>query len=131
MQILIVDSSVSIIERLEEMLSETENITAVDSAVSYEGAKNLFQENRHDAVLLDIDLPGNESLKLLREIKKAGEETCVIILFTLADNYIEAQCKYLGADFFFDKYYDFEKINRLLSSVSILKKKKRFGQKER
>jgi DNA-binding NarL/FixJ family response regulator len=117
MLILIVDSSLPIIERLEEILSETENITTVHRAVSYEEAKNLFQKNRHDAVLLDVDLPENESLKLLKEIKKTGGETCVIILFTLIDNYILEQCKFLGVKFFLDKYYDFEKINRLLCSA--------------
>jgi len=125
--ILIVDSSLPIIERLEEILSETGNITTVHKAVSYKEAKKLFLENRHDAVLLDIDLPGNQSLKLLREIKKTGGETCVIILFTLTNNYIQQQCRYLGVDFFFDKYYDFEKINRLLCSGSIINIKKRFG----
>ncbi len=115
MQVLIVDSSIQIIERLEEIISEAENIIAVHGAVSYEEAKKLFKENKHDVVLLDINLRGNESLKLLREIKKTHGETCVIILFTHIDNYIQEQFKSLGADFFFDKYYDFEKISELLA----------------
>jgi DNA-binding response OmpR family regulator len=115
MLILIIDSSIQIVERLEEIISEAENITAIHRAVSYEEAKKLFKENKYAAVLLDIDLPGNESLKLLREIKKNRKETCIIILFTHIDNYIQEQCKLMGADFFFDKYYDFGKISGLLA----------------
>ncbi|HKB45555.1 MAG TPA: response regulator [Chitinophagaceae bacterium] len=124
MLVLIIDSSVLIVERLEEIISATENITTIHRAVSYEEAKKLFRENKHDAVLLDIDLPGNESVKLLREIKKAGGETCVIMLFIYMDNYTQEKYKSLGADFFFDKYYDFEKISGLLHDVSFIRKDK-------
>ncbi|MCW3106104.1 MAG: response regulator transcription factor [Segetibacter sp.] len=117
MLILIVDSSILIIERLEEIISEAENITAIHKAVSSEEAKKLLKENKYDTVILDIDLPGNEALKLLKEIKKTSRKTCVIILFTQIDNYIQEQCKSLGADFFFDKYYEFEKIYGLLCNV--------------
>ncbi|SRR5258706_3104116 len=116
MLILIVDSSIRIIERLEEIISEAETITAIHRAVSYEEAKKLFKENKYAIVILDIDLPGNGSFKLLNEIKKTGEEICVIILFTQMDNYIQERCKSLGADFFFDKYYDFGKISGLLKT---------------
>jgi DNA-binding NarL/FixJ family response regulator len=129
MLLLIVDSSPAIIERFEEILSEAENSMVIQRAVSYKEAKQLFNESRHDVVLLDIDLPGNESLKLLREMKNAGGETDVIILFTLVDNYVQEQCKYLGVDFFFDKYYDFEKIQRVLYAVSLTNARKRMREK--
>src|SRR5882757_9368927 len=119
MLILIVDSSIEIIERLEELLSEAENITTIHKAASSEETKKLFEKNKYDMVLLDIDLPGNGSLKILKEIKKTGRETRVIILFTYIDKYIREQCKYLGADFFFDKYYDFEKIYDLLTAYHL------------
>ena len=131
MRVLIVDSSVRIIERLEEMIAEAGNITAVHSTVSFEEAKKLFKENKYDAVLLDIDLPGNESLKLLKEIKSTGEETCVIILFTHINSYVQQQCESLGVGFFFDKYYEFEKICGLLCSLPFIDTKKRFEQKEK
>ena len=128
MLILIVDRSVQIIERLEEIIVEAVDITAVHKTVSYEEAKKLFKENKHDVVLLDVDLPKNGSLKLLKEINR---KACVIILSTYTDNYyIREQCKFLGVDFFFDKYYDFEKIGGLLSNPSFINKKKGFEQIE-
>jgi DNA-binding NarL/FixJ family response regulator len=118
MLILIVDRSVRIIERLEEIISEAENITAIHSAVCYEEGKKLFEENLHDAVLIDIDLPGNESLQLLKYIKKRDIKTCVIILFIYEDIYMHARCKLQGADFFIDKYYQFEKIREVVDSLN-------------
>jgi DNA-binding NarL/FixJ family response regulator len=107
---------------MEEIISEAENITAIHRAVSYEEAKNPFKKNKYAAVLLDINLPGNESLKLVKEIKDTGGKTCVIIMFTHMDNYILEQCKSLGADFFFDKYYDFEKIGGATYSIGQFEK---------
>ena len=118
MKVLIVDSSIRIMERLEEILSEAENITAIHRALSYEEAIKLFKENKHDAVLLDIYLPGNESFKLLKEIKQTGFKTSVIILSIQTDNYVQERCKLLGADFFFDKYNDFEKIPGVINAIA-------------
>jgi len=112
-----------IVERLEEIITETKNITAIHRAVCYEQAKKLFNENKHDIVLLDIDLPGNKSLKLLKEIKKISKETRVLILFTRPDNYIQEQYNCLGVDFFFDKYYEFEKISLVIDCVSFMNSK--------
>ncbi|HKB44478.1 MAG TPA: response regulator [Chitinophagaceae bacterium] len=117
MQVLIIDSSILVIQRLGKIISEAKNVTAIRSAVSYEEAKKLLKGNKYDTVLLDIDLPGNESLKLLKEIKKADEKTFVIILSTPIDNYLEEECKSFGADFFFDKYNDFKKIREVIDSI--------------
>jgi DNA-binding NarL/FixJ family response regulator len=117
MLVLIVDSSVHIIDRLEDLLQDAKNITHIHRAVSFKEAKKLFSENMHDAVMLDIDLPENESFVLLKEIKKTARKTCVIMLSTHMDNYILEHCKSLEADFFFDKYYDFEKICGVIDAM--------------
>ena len=130
MQVLIIDSSIRIIERLEEIISEAETVTTVNKAVSYGEAKKLFEKNKYDMVLLDIDLPENESLQILKEIKKASGKPCVIILFTYIDNYIQEQYKFFGTDYFFDKYYDFEKISGLLCSLSFINTKNDFEKRK-
>ncbi len=119
MLILIVDSSIQVIERLVELLSETENITVIHRAVSCEEAEKLLKMNTYDVVLLDIDLIIQGSLKLLKEIKKQNGKSCVIVLFTQIGNYIQEQCKSLGVDFFFDKYYEFEKVYELLTAYHL------------
>jgi len=117
MQVLIIDASIRIIERLEEMISELETVTIIHRAVSPEEAGKLLKENKYDVVLLDIDLIAHNPLKLLKEIKKNNRESCVIVLFHQLGNYTQEQCKSLGVDFFFDKHYDFEKICGVIDSL--------------
>ena len=108
--VLVVDSSVLIIERWQIILAENENIESVYGAVSYKDASKLFKEISPDVVLLDGSLPGTMSIDLLTEMKAAGEKTPVIILNNSDDEYLKEKCNSLGACLFFDKYNDFEKI---------------------
>ncbi|MEP7237596.1 MAG: response regulator [Ferruginibacter sp.] len=115
MQVLIVDNSLLIIHRLEELLSETANISRMYRAAFYKEALELFMLNKPDIVVLDIGLPQNASYQLLKEIKKANPETVVIILSIHIDEYTQQQCSILGADFFFDKYHEYEKISEVIN----------------
>jgi DNA-binding NarL/FixJ family response regulator len=117
MQLLIVDSSIHIAERLGDILSGTAGIRVIHRAAGYEEAKTLFREHRHDTILLDMDLRGT-AIQLIKEIKNVCRQTRIIMLFTYTDIYIKMQCRSLGVDFFFDKYYDFEKIGNFLGSSS-------------
>ena len=114
--VLVVDSSVFIIERWQNILSETENIKNVYGAVAYKDASALFKEIRPNVVLLDGGLPGSMSIDLLKEFKATSENTTVIILSNSVDSHVEEKCKSLGADFFFDKYHDFEKIPAFITA---------------
>ena len=114
--VLVVDSSVFIIERWQNILSETENIKTVYGAVAYKDASVLFKEIKPNVVLLDGGLPGSSSIDLLKEFKATNKNTTVIILSNSIDTHVEEKCKSLGADFFFDKYHDFEKIPAFITA---------------
>jgi DNA-binding NarL/FixJ family response regulator len=117
-EILIVDSSMQIIIRLEEILLISVNITAFYRADSYEKAILFFKVNNPGVVLLDIGMPRNESFKLLKEIRQTGSKTCIIVLSIHIDKDIQEQCKLLGADFFLDKYHEFEKIPGIIDTIT-------------
>lgn len=116
MIVLVVDSSVIIIERWQNILSETENVKTVYGAVAYNDALTLFNQIKPNVVLLDGDLPGNTSMDLLKMFKATDEKATVIVVANNADNYVEEKCKLFGADFFFDKYNDFEKIPAFINT---------------
>jgi two-component system chemotaxis response regulator CheY len=118
MRVLIVDSSIQIVRRLEEMLLAAKTTRIVYSSDSYEQALQIFTENKPDVVLLSISLPENQSIKLLGEIKAVVYKTSVIILSINMNQYIHEQCIMLGADYFFDKYYDFEKIPVVINRIA-------------
>jgi DNA-binding NarL/FixJ family response regulator len=121
-QILIIDNSLQIIERLQLLLSETANVSNCFGAVSYKDGIKSFNKIKPDMVLVDMNLPDNSSYRLLSEIKKADYKTCIIALSIHIDNFTQEQCALSGADFFFDKYSAYEEIPGVINSITISKK---------
>lgn len=125
MKTLIVDSSLQIIKRWVEMLSETENLLSIHKAVSYNEATKIFKENKPDVVLLDLGLPLSKSFDLIWEMKNLDPATIIIVLAIHTDSATQEQSIELGADFFFDKYNDFEQIPGLVDAIAAKKKENR------
>ncbi len=121
MEILIVDSSAQIIERLAELLSEVKIIKTIHRAVSYTQASALFNKIKPAVVLLDADLPANKSVDLLKEIKAANTETAVIVLSIHIDVLTKQKFTSAAADFFFDKYHEFEIIAYTINKIAAYK----------
>ena len=68
-----------------------------------------------DAVILDIRLPGRSGIQVLKEIKAAHPETVVIMLTNYDFDQYRRQCLQLGADYFFNKTLEFEKVMTVLA----------------
>ena len=122
MTVLIVDSSTAIIERLASLISETGNVKTILKAETGKAVTELLKVSKPDVVLLDIGLPGNKSFDLIWEIKKSNAATAVIVLSIHTNVHMEEQCNSLGADYFFDKYHEFEKIPGVINSIAANKK---------
>jgi len=118
MHVLIVERSVEVITRLEEILSEAGRGWIVHKASSYEEATAMIRKNVPNVILLDISLPANGSFLLLEDINEAGFQTISIILSIHDDQFLINQSKALGAEFYFDKYSDFERIPETLSLIA-------------
>ncbi|MEO5681722.1 MAG: response regulator [Chitinophagaceae bacterium] len=117
MKVLIIESSAHIASRLEEMIAAAQLTSAIYISGSYENGAVIFHEKKPDVVLLSISLPEDKSLQLLAEIKAAAYKTRVIVLSRNIDLYIHEQCLLLGADYFLDKYYEFEKIPAVMQGI--------------
>jgi DNA-binding NarL/FixJ family response regulator len=109
MDILIVDSSTEIIERQAEMVSEAEDIGTIHRALCCTRALSLFIINKPEVVLLNTGLMDSRSFDLLKKIKEIRNNTVVIVLSIYADRHTKQQFLLAGADYFFDKYHEFEK----------------------
>ena len=66
MQVVIVDTSVQILQRLEEMLSGIKSVRNIYKAVTYEEAVEMFKEYKISVVLLDSGLRDNGTINLLK-----------------------------------------------------------------
>lgn len=116
-RVLIVETSTVIIQRLRDLVSESLNVEAIDISTSYSDASKKIRRNEPGIVLLDL-APEKDSIKLLREIKKERPEIVVIVLSDTADERIKDQCEQLGAEYFFDKYKEFEKIPGVIQQIT-------------
>jgi DNA-binding response OmpR family regulator len=117
LKVLIVDDSALIISRLHRLLSQTEIISGFSDAHDYEEGKALFDREKPDVVLLDINLPVISGLDLLSYIRNKQQETKVIILTNEVSVYYRNRCLEMGADYFVDKAYDFEKLPEILYNL--------------
>ncbi len=116
MKTLIVDSSFIINNRLKSFISEENNQVIIYQAKSYKEAIQFYTEKKPALVVLDSGLPGSGSVNLLEEIKGVDEKTVVIVLSLHSDSLTRQ--KFIAANFFLDKYYEYEKITDIIKNLS-------------
>jgi DNA-binding NarL/FixJ family response regulator len=115
-QVLIVDDSKPIRERLVALLAESAQIQVVGQAGNGREAWAAVRFLKPDIVILDIRMPGSSGITLLKQIKARYPETTVIMLTNFDDAQYRRQCRLLGADRFLNKTLEFEKIVETITS---------------
>ena len=115
--ILIVDDNHHFIHRIVNLFKESDFIVHVYSAGNYEEALKQLDTRKHDAVLLDINLPGRNGIVLLKKIVERNCNCKVIMLSNNSSDYYRRQCKKLGAIHFLDKTTEFHLVPSLVTHV--------------
>jgi PAS domain S-box-containing protein len=105
-------------ERLRGMIEESSPVTVVGEAESVAQARLLFDRHAPDAVVLDLQLADGLAYPLIEEFKRSRPHCAVIVLSNFAQPAHRERCAQLGADHFFAKSSEFERIGELLSSWS-------------
>ncbi|MFN7726892.1 MAG: sigma-54-dependent transcriptional regulator [Rubrivivax sp.] len=81
--VLVVDDEAGMRHFLEKALAS--RVGQVHSADSAEAAQALLARHRYDVVILDITLPGQDGLGLLRDLRAAGNPCEVVLITAFAD----------------------------------------------
>lgn len=115
--LLIVDSSLFIVERLVDMLKEVKFIDKILTATDYNTAVDILSREKAGIVLLDIQLPGKNGIDLLKHMVHHFPESKVIVLSNLVSDYYQKLCKKAGAFHYIDKSKDFDKIPEVILSI--------------
>lgn len=113
-KVLIVDDSDETRQRLARLLERVGGIEVVGSASCGRAAVCQDQRLNPDAVVLDLQMPDGNGFYALNELKTAHPNRLVIVLTNYADPPFERRCRAAGADYFFDKSRDFEKVADVL-----------------
>ncbi|MCL5670643.1 MAG: sigma-54 dependent transcriptional regulator [Acidobacteria bacterium] len=106
--ILIVDDEKEIVESLEELL-KTEGYQAARALTAEEGLQKLGREP-FDLVLLDVNLPDSNGLKVLQAIKRDSPETAVIMITAYDSSQVAFQASREGAESYITKPWDNDKL---------------------
>jgi DNA-binding response OmpR family regulator len=80
---------------------------AVDVALDGVEGKWLATEQRYDAIILDIMLPGLNGYRVCAELREAGNWTPILMLTAKNGEYDEAEALDTGADDFLSKPFSF------------------------
>jgi DNA-binding NarL/FixJ family response regulator len=116
--VFLVDDSPVVRERLMHLLADVPAIEVVGQAdIAFEAIHGI-RRLRPRAVILDISMPGGSGLYVLEAIARENPRPVVIMLTNFATDQYRARCRQLGADYFFDKSSEFEKITEALHRLS-------------
>ena len=112
--VFIVDDSTVVRDRLAQMISGIPGVDLVGQAdIAFEAIEGL-RRLRPTCAVLDISMPGGSGIQVLEAIKREQPSLSVIMLTNFAQDQYRQKCLQLGADYFFDKTTQFEKVIEVL-----------------
>ena len=105
--ILIVDDNPHFIQRMGNLFREFNDKVQVYTAANFDEALKQLDTRKHDTILLDINLPGQNGIELLKKILERNCQCKVIVISNNSSDYYRKQCEKLGAIHFLDKTTEF------------------------
>lgn len=119
MKVLIADDSNFIIERLQQMLNLLEHVEIVGVYNNGKDALSGLQTLKPDLAILDNKMPGLKGIDIIKEIRKENHIVKLILLTFYSEGYYRAQAIKAGANYFFSKSEDFEKVSELVHRLEL------------
>jgi len=117
MRVLLADDSVLILERLQEMLSIYEQAEIVASLKDGTETLEALRILKPDLAIVDLKMPGLSGLEILTEIRKEDKTIKFMILTFCSTDYYRQKAIQSGADYFFNKADDFDKVSLVVSEM--------------
>ena len=119
MKAIIVDDNVMVCERVRNMLKRIHGVDIVGEAHNVPEAISSIATLKPDIVILDLQLPGGTGLDVLKSAKKYSPTPLVIILTNYPYPQYRKRCLDEGADYFFDKSIEFDKVAEVFDQLHV------------
>ena len=110
MRLFIADDSEILRERLVEIISEIEGVKIVGQGEEPITVIDAVGRLHPDLVILDIRMPGGNGILVLETLKKMENPPSVIMFTSYPYFQYRKRCLDAGADFFFYKSTEFERL---------------------
>lgn len=109
-RVLIADDSALVRERLKHLLVDLGGVEVVGQAEDAVEARNLATRLKPHVAILDLRMPNGSGAEVLSDIKKLDPPPQVIMLTNYPHPENRKKCIDQGADYFFDKSTEFQKV---------------------
>ncbi len=116
MKVLIADDSSELRERVKMLLAEVKAVDMIREAENVRQAIECVRESAADVIILDMRMPDGTGLDVLQAIEKRDRAPIVIVLTSFPYPQYRRKCMDAGADFFFDKSTEMEKVIEVLAA---------------
>jgi DNA-binding NarL/FixJ family response regulator len=116
MKIFIVEDSATVRGHLQSMMSNIPGVEVVGCAADEQAAIQRINQLLPDVVTLDLALQQGSGLGVLEYLKEHHSGIKIIVLTNNIDQFYIDSCKRSGADFVFDKTFQFSRVNSVLWS---------------
>jgi DNA-binding NarL/FixJ family response regulator len=117
-KVLVADDHAIVRRGLRQILAETRDIMVGGEAATAQEALHLVRNERWNAVILDISLPGADGLGLLAEIRRERPELPVLILTVHSEDQYAVRAIKAGAAGFLTKESAPEKLIEAVRKVA-------------
>lgn len=116
LRLLVVDDNVELAENVAEVFEDAG--CACDVVDTAEGACAKMREHSYDGVLTDFRLPGMSGLQLIREVRRTGDDTPLVMLSGFADDSVVRSAREAGALAVLAKPLNMEKLVGIVDTLS-------------
>jgi DNA-binding NarL/FixJ family response regulator len=116
-EVFIVDDIPSMRDRLRELVGELPDVDVVGDAGTPAEAIAGILDKHPTCVLLDYQLIGGTGVDVLRAVHDRARSTVFVVLTNHPDPQYRQACMAAGADHFFDKSTEFERVAEVLRDL--------------
>lgn len=120
LKILIVDDSVLLAKRIQNLFNEMDGVHVMGYSMDARNALFEITNKVPDVVLIDVQLPDQQGIDLLRYIRNNHPQMVTIMLTSMADQEYNDICLKLGAHYYLDKTTGLDNLQPFISKIQKL-----------
>ncbi len=117
MNVVLVDDSLLVRKGVANIISKMPGVKVIGEAGNSLEAIEVVRKTKPDVVILDIKMPGESGVKVLRKLKDEFEDLKIIMLTNYPDSQYKAECLMHGAEYFLSKSDEFDKLPEVFSKL--------------
>ncbi|MCB1623124.1 MAG: response regulator transcription factor [Pseudomonadales bacterium] len=118
-RVLLIEDSALLRERLQSMFSQHPRLEIVGYSESEEDALQKLAAIEHDVLVVDLELAPGSGIPVIRRAKALHPQRPVIVLTNYDLPTVRQRCALAGADFFFDKMREIDRLIPTLQRLAV------------